>query len=147
MAPHSSTLAWKIPWMEEPGRLQSMGSQSRTRLKWLSSSSSSSTYQKNFRLLLLKMVLTRLGITAQEIQNSYCIKWDKRRNSGLTEKIPGRVLIFQLCNAEMWNRRCVITSLGSLSSTKGEYEYLPLNRVVYCMWKILIFSSTSQVKY
>ena len=27
MAPHSSTLAWKIPWAEEPGRLQSMGSQ------------------------------------------------------------------------------------------------------------------------
>ena len=26
MAPHSSTLAWKIPWMEEPGRLQSLGS-------------------------------------------------------------------------------------------------------------------------
>ena len=26
MAPHSSTLAWKIPWMEAPGRLQSMGS-------------------------------------------------------------------------------------------------------------------------
>ena len=92
MAPHSSTLAWKIPWMEEPGRLQSMGlrrvwhewetslslylscigegngtplqcsclenprdrgaswaavygiAQSRTRLKWLSSSSSSSDY-------------------------------------------------------------------------------------------------------
>ena len=27
MAPHSSTLAWKIPWTEEPGRLQSMGLQ------------------------------------------------------------------------------------------------------------------------
>ena len=26
MAPHSSTLAWKMPWTEEPGRLQSMGS-------------------------------------------------------------------------------------------------------------------------
>ena len=26
MASHSSTLAWKIPWTEEPGRLQSMGS-------------------------------------------------------------------------------------------------------------------------
>ena len=26
MAPHSSTLAWRIPWMEEPGRLQSVGS-------------------------------------------------------------------------------------------------------------------------
>ena len=33
MAPHSSTLAWKIPWMEEPGRLQSMGSLSQTGLK------------------------------------------------------------------------------------------------------------------
>ena len=36
MAPHSSTLAWKIPWTEEPGRLQSMGSlgvaEGRTRL-------------------------------------------------------------------------------------------------------------------
>ena len=25
MAPHSSTLAWKVPWTEEPGRLQSLG--------------------------------------------------------------------------------------------------------------------------
>ena len=33
MAPHSSTLAWKIPWTEEPGRLQSMASLSQT---WLS---------------------------------------------------------------------------------------------------------------
>ena len=29
MAAHSSTLAWKIPWTEEPGRLQSMGSRRR----------------------------------------------------------------------------------------------------------------------
>ena len=32
MATHSSTLAWEIPWKEEPGRLQSMGSLSRARL-------------------------------------------------------------------------------------------------------------------
>ena len=33
MAPHSSTLAWKIPWMEEPGGLQTVGSlKSQTRL-------------------------------------------------------------------------------------------------------------------
>ena len=32
MATHSSTLAWKIPWTEEPSRLLSMGSQSRTQL-------------------------------------------------------------------------------------------------------------------
>ena len=39
MAPHSSTLARKIPWTGEPGGLPSRVAQSRTRLKWLSSSS------------------------------------------------------------------------------------------------------------
>ena len=36
MATHSSVHAWKIPWTEEPGGLPSMGSHSRTWLKWLS---------------------------------------------------------------------------------------------------------------
>ena len=36
MATHSSILAWRIPWTEEPSRLQSMGSQSRTQLKQFS---------------------------------------------------------------------------------------------------------------
>ena len=35
MATHSSVLAWRIPLTEEPGGLQSMGSQSQTRLKRL----------------------------------------------------------------------------------------------------------------
>ena len=39
MAPHSSTLAWKIPWMEEPGGLQSMGSLG-VRHNWATSLSS-----------------------------------------------------------------------------------------------------------
>ena len=41
MATHSSVLAWRIPGTGEPGGLPSVGSQSRTRLKRLSSSSSS----------------------------------------------------------------------------------------------------------
>ena len=41
MAPHSSTLAWKIPWTKEPGRLQSMGSLE-----------SDTTEQLHFRFLL-----------------------------------------------------------------------------------------------
>ena len=36
MAPHPSTLAWRIPWMEEPGRLQSIGSR-RVRHDWATS--------------------------------------------------------------------------------------------------------------
>ena len=43
MAPHSSTLAWKIPQMEEPGRLQSMGSQ-RVRHDWETSLSLSLSF-------------------------------------------------------------------------------------------------------
>ena len=43
MATHSSALAWRIPGTGEPGGLPSVGSQSRTRLKRLSSSSSSSS--------------------------------------------------------------------------------------------------------
>ena len=45
MAPHSSTLAWKIPWMEEPGRLQSMGSQS-ARHDWACMQTDSTTEEK-----------------------------------------------------------------------------------------------------
>ena len=37
MAPHPSALAWRLPWTEEPGGLQSVGSLGRTRLKRLSS--------------------------------------------------------------------------------------------------------------
>ena len=36
MATHSNILSWRVPWTEELGRLQSMGSQSRTRLRQLS---------------------------------------------------------------------------------------------------------------
>ena len=108
MAPHSSTLAWKIPLTEEPGRLQSMGSlrvghdwlpfhfspscigegngdpfqcsclenprdggawwaavygvtQSRTRLKWLSSSSSSSSKGACQVVLVVKNLPTKAG--------------------------------------------------------------------------------------
>ena len=35
MATHSSTLAWRIPWREEPGELQSMGSQELDTTEWL----------------------------------------------------------------------------------------------------------------
>ena len=52
MAIHSSTLAWKIPWMEEPGRLQSMWSQ-RVRHNWATSISLSLKYLSIQLLLIL----------------------------------------------------------------------------------------------
>ena len=48
MATHSSVLAWRFPGMEEPGGLPSMGLQSWTRLKRLSSSSRSKRYSKRY---------------------------------------------------------------------------------------------------
>ena len=55
MATHSSVLAWRIPWMGEPGGLPSMGLQSQTRLKRLSRSSSSSSSSKAQLTLHSKM--------------------------------------------------------------------------------------------
>ena len=62
MATHSSTLAWKIPWMEEPGGLQFMGSQ-RVRHNWVTSlslldcieNSSSNSSSKMTSLHILKL--------------------------------------------------------------------------------------------
>ena len=60
MASHSSTLAWKIPWMEEPGRLQSMGSLSRKRL-------SEFTFAFHFHALEKEMA-THSSVLAWRIQ-------------------------------------------------------------------------------
>ena len=54
----SSTLAWKIPWIEEPGRLQSMGSLSWTRL---------SDFTFTFHFHALKEVTTHSSILAWRI--------------------------------------------------------------------------------
>ena len=63
MATHSGTLVWRIPGTGEPGGLPSMGAQSWTRLKQLSSSSSSSLFTtvtsltgKNLALLVYFIV-------------------------------------------------------------------------------------------
>ena len=67
MATHSSVLAWRNPGTGEPGGLPSMGSQSQTRLKQLSSSSSSKItadcdyiHEIKRHLLLRKKVMTNL---------------------------------------------------------------------------------------
>ena len=76
MATHSSVLAWRIPGTGEPGGLPPLGSQSRTRLKRFSSSSSSSTYGSNrwirtpsffFFMIFVKVtnIVLELGLRTQ----------------------------------------------------------------------------------
>ena len=66
MAVHSSIVAWKIPWTEEPGRLQSMGSQ-RVGHDWATSLSLSP--QKHSHSSLLKMLILKfLAVLLSEIR-------------------------------------------------------------------------------
>ena len=84
MATHSSVLAWRIPGMEEPGGLPSMGAQSRTRLKRLSSSSSISNSLKleetcqcclntNETKLLLKIKKLKSAIQTYLVLSKHCL--------------------------------------------------------------------------
>ena len=116
IAPHSSTLAWKIPWMEEPGRLQSMGSQrvehdwapslsrigkgngnplqcfclenprdgvaqSRTWLKWLSSSSRHCIHQNS----LDTKIILKFSAKEMKMEQPWDIncKYQERESSSL----------------------------------------------------------------
>ena len=53
MATHSGILAWRSPWTKEPGGLQSIGSQSQTRLKGLSTHILSDTVLVDVGMMLL----------------------------------------------------------------------------------------------
>ena len=65
MATHSSILAWRIPWTEEPGGLQSIGSQSQTQLKRLSTLAHT---QHRLQYIFCTLALQRQGnIRTQDI--------------------------------------------------------------------------------
>ena len=73
MATHSSVLAWRIPEMAGPGGLPSMVAQSRTRLKWLSSSSSSSSPWIQILLSLSTQSLLKFGgMNNSKVAHSNC---------------------------------------------------------------------------
>ena len=80
MAPHSSNLARKIPWTEEPGRLQSMGSQSRTGL-------SDFTFTFHFHTLEKEMAATPVFLLGESQGRGSlvgCHPWG-RTESDMTE--------------------------------------------------------------
>ena len=65
---HSSILAWNIPWTEEPGRLQSMGSQ-RVRHDWATNTSLHVEYMYSIPTFWRVFIITRC-------QKLFCIYWD-----------------------------------------------------------------------
>ena len=104
MAPHSSTLAWKIPWMEESGRLQSMGSQ-RVGHDWTTSLIWKLEGMGWFNPTNMgKPSKEGRGYTKRSLNSSTCLEVARPRKSTPT-----------LCP---WKRR---NSLGSVNSKVGTW--------------------------
>ena len=75
MATHSSTLAWRIPWREEPSRLQSMGSK-RVGQDWGTSLSLSSTLSKPSLYIWKSSVYVLLKPSLKDFQHNLAIMWN-----------------------------------------------------------------------
>ena len=96
MAPHSSTLAWKIPWMAEPGRLQSMGSLRvghnwATELNWTNLKRFKNILFNFFLGILLSDYLYQWQILRYYFLNKYMVIMEKAmatHSSTLAWKIP-----------------------------------------------------------
>ena len=88
MATHSSILAWKIPWMEEPGRLQSMVSQ-RVRHDWATSLSLHFVVQSLIRVWLFATPWT----AASQAFLSFTISWSLLRLMSIELMMPFNRLI------------------------------------------------------
>ena len=79
MAIHSSTLAWKIPWMEEHDRLQSMGSQ-RVRHDWATSLSLSKVWRCKTEAKLSFFHLCGQQLHSLILHLSYTLVWNNYKN-------------------------------------------------------------------
>ena len=110
MAPYSSTLAWKNPWMEEPGRLQSMGLL-RVRHDWATS---------------LSLLLSCIGEGNGDPLQCSCLE-NPRDGEAWRASIYGV--------AQSWTR---LKQLSSSSSSGYLFPTFPLsNMVLYCYKPIL----------
>ena len=112
MATHSSTLAWKIPWTKEPGRLQSMGSQ-RDGHDWTTSLYLTSDIIFNFcDLYALIWYMSRL------LYQPHKVVWELTE---ITYKVPSTIPSI----------KCVQKSINHKSSQKEEEKLMS-----YMVWRI-----------
>ena len=131
MAPHSSTLAWKIPWMEEPGRLQSMGSL-RVRYDW-GTSLSLFTFTCHFHALEKEMA-THSSVLAWRIPGTGepdgCCLWG-RTESDMTEATAAAAVWLSTPMWELWLKTLDVQSTepspldpGRISLCQGGTWYI-----------------------
>ena len=106
MAIHSSILAWRIPWTEQPGGLQSIGSQSRTRLKQFSTYMCTSGLYHGFRNIYeFRRSILYLFILIERTYDLESESWlPKQFSQGRWKKafVPFTRLNHQLISLRIW---------------------------------------------
>ena len=107
MATHSSILAWKIPWMEEPGRLQSMGSQ---RVRHDSATSLSLSLSRVFAASRARL----LSFNVSSLLEKCGVIWAPTREAG-----GGWNYCRGLSDARTWMLACCLGICGGLGSVAG----------------------------
>ena len=126
MATHSSTLAWKIPWMEEPGRLQCMGLQ-RVRHNWATSLSLISVQGSSLAGDLNSLIILR-GIDFSVCSCFFLVvRMELMLSSSLHAEPEIRIILwiyFGHCMLLRWKHELLILSLSFLNSTFKAVNFL-----------------------
>ena len=139
MAPHSSTLAWKIPWTEEPGGLQSMGSL-RVRHDWATSLSLSCIGEGNGNPLQCSCLENPRDGEAWWAA-AYGLAQSRTRLKQLSSSSSSScVLLFVTPGTDPWNSPGKNTGVGIHSLLQGIFPTQGLNlgllhcgQILYCL--------------
>ena len=147
MATHCNILAWRIPWTEEPGRLQSMGWQ-RVRHDW-ATSPSTKQYTKDFPLFshlgLLKISHQKCQGEHLKYQCRSVSPWGKTHTHTHTHTLQGSMF------SSRWNMICLIWQIEPLRSASAELSpFLSLHSISLLSYSRilnhLIFSITASLR-
>ena len=141
MATHSSILAWRIPGTEEPSGLPSMGSQSRTQLKRLSSSSSSSVSDFTKQYILSDQLIARFHVTSGDPQKQKPLSTQLRLVFNLTDYQVGPITIVHVNRILFLERVTHDKSYAICLSPQSENKH---GRTIEATMQTLVLSSHSE---
>ena len=104
MATHSNILTWRIPWIEEPGRVQSMGLQSRTRM---SMHKCIGTTKNNIETCILSVVkqITSPGWMHETSARAWCT--GKTQRNRVEREVGGGIRMGNTCNSMADSCQCI----------------------------------------
>ena len=131
IATHSSILAWRIPWTEEPGGLQSIASQSQTQLKWLSMHAQQISTKKLFHSLEFYNLSHNTDLSETNFKNNILavLRWWRNRTGRtlsplqIHRKNIWTLSKFHKSTSECWQRTSGTQKSSPLSLKGGRTKY------------------------